>query len=118
VASIRKSDYNHTGAEAALRFRRFAHPAGARLRHPHATTGARIVTFANGMVVRELIVDIDDEAKRLVWSAISDRLTHHNASAQVFSTGDGQARVLWIPDVLPDEAAGPVGLMMEQGWSQ
>ena len=27
--------------------------------------GARIVTFANGMVVRELIVDLDDTARRL-----------------------------------------------------
>jgi hypothetical protein len=27
---------------------------------------ARIVTFANGAVVRELIVDLDDEARRLV----------------------------------------------------
>jgi hypothetical protein len=31
--------------------------------------GARIVTFANGMIVREPIVAIDDVAKRLVWSA-------------------------------------------------
>jgi hypothetical protein len=27
----------------------------------------RIVTFGNGMVVREPIVTIDDQAKRLVW---------------------------------------------------
>jgi hypothetical protein len=30
--------------------------------------GARIVTFANGLVARELIVDIDDDARRLVWA--------------------------------------------------
>jgi Polyketide cyclase / dehydrase and lipid transport len=42
--------------------------------------GARIVTFGNGMVVRELIVDLDDEARRLAWSARGGRLTHHNAS--------------------------------------
>ena len=29
---------------------------------------ARIVTFANGMVAKELIVDCDDAARRLVWS--------------------------------------------------
>ena len=28
--------------------------------------GARVVTFANGLVARELIVDVDDEARRLV----------------------------------------------------
>jgi hypothetical protein len=30
----------------------------------------RIVTFANGLVLRELIVDIDDEARRFVWAAV------------------------------------------------
>jgi len=77
--------------------------------------GARIVTFGNGMVVREPIIDVDDEAKRVVWSANSEWLTHYNASAQVFDGGDGQTRVVWIADLLPNEAAGPVGLMMEQG---
>lgn len=79
--------------------------------------GARIVTFGNGLVVREVIVDVDDEAKRVVWSATSERLTHHNASAQVFASGAGETRVVWIADVLPNEAASLVGLMMEQGMS-
>src|SRR5204862_1587626 len=30
---------------------------------------ARIVTFGNGMVLRELIVDLDDDTRRIVWSA-------------------------------------------------
>jgi Polyketide cyclase / dehydrase and lipid transport len=77
--------------------------------------GARIVTFANGIVVREIIVTIDREARRLVWSAISERLTHHNGSVQVFAGENGQTKVVWIADLLPDEAAGPIGLMMEQG---
>ena len=46
---------------------------------------SRIVTFANGMVARELIVDVDDEACRHSWSARGEPLTHHNASLQVFS---------------------------------
>ena len=77
--------------------------------------GARIVTFANGMVVHELIVDIDDHSKRVVWSAVGGQLTHHNGSAQVFANGDGESRVVWIADVLPNEAAGPIGQMMDQG---
>jgi hypothetical protein len=28
----------------------------------------RVVTFFNGAVVRELLVDLDDDARRLVWS--------------------------------------------------
>ena len=31
--------------------------------------GARIVTFANGMVVKEPIVTIDEDQRRLVWGA-------------------------------------------------
>lgn len=77
--------------------------------------GARIVTFGNGMVVREIIIDINEEARRLVWSAASERLTHHNASAQVMAGEDGKTTVVWIADLLPDEAAGLVGQMMEQG---
>jgi len=41
---------------------------------------ARVVTFANGMVARELIVDLDEAQHRLVWSAVGGRLSHHNAS--------------------------------------
>ena len=32
---------------------------------------SRIVTFANGMVVRELIVDVDDKSCRHSWSAVA-----------------------------------------------
>ena len=78
-------------------------------------TGARIVTFGNGMVVRELIVTIDDDERRVVWSAVGGSLTHHNGSAQVFSDANGLTKVVWIADLLPDEAAGAIGAMMEQG---
>ena len=77
--------------------------------------GARIVTFGNGTVVRELIVDVNDETKRVVWSVRSEQLTHHNASAQVLAGEDGQTRVIWIADLLPNEAARVIGPMMEQG---
>jgi carbon monoxide dehydrogenase subunit G len=77
--------------------------------------GARRVTFGNGMVVRELIVDVDDEARRLVWSVVGGQMTHHNASAQVFPEGAGQCRFVWIADLLPHELAPMVAGMMEQG---
>jgi len=76
---------------------------------------ARIVTFANGMVARELIVTIDNESRRLVWSAVGGSFTHHNASVQVFAQGDRQSRVVWIADLLPNELAGPIGAMIDQG---
>jgi carbon monoxide dehydrogenase subunit G len=77
--------------------------------------GARVVTFANGLVARELIVDINDEARRLVWSAVGGQMTHHNASAQVLSDGEGRSRFVWIADLLPHEMAPRVATMMEQG---
>jgi hypothetical protein len=77
--------------------------------------GARMVTFANGMVVKELIVDLDEQARRLVWSAVGGRLSHHNASAQVFADGDGRSRLVWTADLLPDELAGDIRMMMDHG---
>ena len=77
--------------------------------------GERIVTFGNGMVVREPIVDIDEKAKRVVWGAITESLTHYNASAQVFAEAGNQSRVVWIADLLPNEAAPSVEFMMDQG---
>jgi|SRR6185312_13731397 len=77
--------------------------------------GARIVTFANGMIAREIIVTIDDEAMRLVWSARSERLTHHNGAVQVFPGAGNGSKVVWCADLLPNEMAGPVALMMAQG---
>jgi carbon monoxide dehydrogenase subunit G len=78
-------------------------------------SGARIVTFGNGMVVREPIVDIDDRDRRLVWSATGGRTTHYNASVQVFASEAGGAKVVWIADLLPDEAAADIRGAIEQG---
>src|SRR5215510_12941205 len=72
---------------------------------------ARVVTFGNGMVVRELIVDLDDDARRLVWAARGGRLTHHSASVQVCDDGDGRSRLIWIADLLPNELAGDIRAM-------
>ena len=76
---------------------------------------SRIVTFANGMVVRELIVDVDDRSCRHSWSARGEPLTHHNASIQVFSEGDDKCRVVWIADLMPNEVAGTIGEMIQRG---
>lgn len=76
---------------------------------------AREVKFANGMQVRELIVSVDDAAMRVAWSAVGGRLSHHNASAQVFAEGEGRSRVVWIADLLPHELAPAIAAMIEQG---
>ena len=75
----------------------------------------RVVTFANGMVARERIIDIDDAGRRLVWSVVEGRLTHHNGSLQVFAEAGGRSRVVWIADLLPNDIAGVVAGMIDQG---
>ena len=76
---------------------------------------SRLVTFANGEVVRERIVDIDDRARRLAYAVVDWRTTHHNASFQVTPDGDGRSRLTWITDLLPDSLADLVGGFVEQG---
>ena len=76
---------------------------------------ARVVTFGNGMVARELIVDVDDEQRRVVWSVVGGRMTHHNASAQVIPEGDNRLRFVWVADLLPNEAAPAIAGMIDQG---
>ena len=75
----------------------------------------RIVTFANGLVACEAIVAIDDAARRLAWTVVGGRTSHYAASFQAFAEGEGRTRALWIVDLLPDELAGPIGAMVEQG---
>ena len=81
--------------------------------------GARVVTFANGMVARELIVDVDPERRRVAWAVVGGRLSHHNASAQVMSAGEGEekgaSRFVWIADFLPNEHAAAIATMIEHG---
>lgn len=77
--------------------------------------GARIVTFGNGLIVRESIVDINDETRRVAWSAEAEQLTHYNASNQVFTNEEGHTKVVWIADFLPHEATGFVAHMMGEG---
>jgi hypothetical protein len=75
----------------------------------------RMVTFFTGMTVRELLVDLDDEARRLVWSVREGPYTHHNGAAQVFAEDNGSTRFVWTADLLPDELAGRTAEMMERG---
>ena len=76
--------------------------------------GARIVTFGNGTVAKELIVDVDDASKRVVWSVVGGRFTHHNASVQVFADGQTKSRLVWIADLLPNDLEPAIRAMIDQ----
>jgi len=74
---------------------------------------ARIVTFHNGNVARELLVDCDDARRRLVYAVISERVKHYNASVQVIANGETRSRIIWIIDVLPNELAPYIAGQMD-----
>lgn len=69
---------------------------------------ARIVTFVNGSVAREILVDCDDARQRLVYAINNERLTHYSASVQVIADGEAKCRLVWIIDMLPNELAAYV----------
>jgi hypothetical protein len=77
---------------------------------------ARIVTFFNGAVAREILVGVDDAARRLAY-CIPEGLpgcTHHTASAEVIADGHG-CRFVWLTDVLPHGMTDLIEPMMERG---
>ena len=80
----------------------------------HLDGDARIVTFANGTVAREVLVDCDETRRRLVYAVVSERVKQHSASVQVISDGDSRSRLIWIVDVLPHEIAPYIDAQMDQ----
>src|ERR1700730_15440140 len=117
MASIRRDIYIKASAESTWAAIRDVGAVHTRLApgfvvDTRLEEGARVVTFGNGLVARETIVD---EASRLVWAVVGGRPTHHNTSLQVFADGEGRSRVVWIADLLPDELAGSIAGMIEQG---
>ena len=78
-------------------------------------SGARMVTFANGMEVREWPVSADDAERRLVYAILDHpNYKHYSAAAQVFEDGTG-SRFVWTVDFLPDDMSGMQGAAMEAG---
>jgi hypothetical protein len=80
----------------------------------HLDGEARVVTFANGMVARELLVDCDEARRRLVYAAVSERVKHYNASVRVQADGETRSRLIWIVDVLPNDIAPYIDAQMDQ----
>ncbi|GAB1820524.1 SRPBCC family protein [Herbidospora sp. RD11066] len=76
--------------------------------------GRRYLTFPDGNVVTELIVSLDDDARRFAYAVIDGArppLVHHHASFEVRPDGT----LVWTADILPDTAAGEVEIRMRYG---
>jgi hypothetical protein len=77
--------------------------------------GARMVTFGDGMVARELFLGVDHDRRRLAYAIDSERLAHHSASFQVFAADGGGSRLVWTADVLPDAMGAYLSERMDAG---
>ncbi len=77
-------------------------------------TGGRLVTFADGTVVREAILGLDPARRRVAYTVVGARFAQHAASMQILPDAAG-CRFVWWSDVLPDEHAPLVGTLMEHG---
>jgi carbon monoxide dehydrogenase subunit G len=120
MACVRKEFSIHASADTVWAAVRDVGAAHTRV-FPRVLTdvrvegNARVVTFANGLVVRELIVDLDDDRRRFAYAAVGGRTTHHNASIEVQPEGADKCRVVWITDLLPSEMAPPISDLVERG---
>ena len=74
-----------------------------------------MLTFFNGFVARELLVGLDERARRVSYASVAGQATHHGASAQAFAIDGENCRLVWITDVLPDELAEPIAATMDRG---
>jgi hypothetical protein len=75
---------------------------------------ARIVTFANGNVAREQLVDCDETRRRLVYAIANERVKHYSAAVQVIADGEARSRLVWIVDLLPHEMRPYIDGQMDQ----
>jgi carbon monoxide dehydrogenase subunit G len=79
------------------------------------STPTRRVTFANGVVADEVIVDNDDERRRLAWSVKGIKSVEHHNGVMTVLDAEGGTLVTWTADVLPAELVDRFSPMMAMG---
>ena len=76
----------------------------------------RTVTFANGMVLRERILDVDDDKRRVAYTAMdAPGTTYHHASMEIVDEGPGRCQFVWVTDFLPPEVGASITPLIEHG---
>lgn len=121
MASIRKEIALENSAERVWSALRDFHAVDKRVAPGFVTHSVpdgnrvRVLTFANGSVAREELVDSDDTRRRLVYMISNERLRHYNAGVEVFEDGRNHCRFVWTVDLLPDALAAYVSQQMDDG---
>jgi len=81
----------------------------------------RVLTFPDGHVVREQIIEVDGDRRRLAYAVVEGArpaVEFHHATFEVRPEGpEGAAasRLIWTTDVRPDSLAGLIRVRMEHG---
>ena len=120
MASIHHEIAVEVGAEqawAALRAVGAAHELFAPVLVDGQLDGdTRRVRFANGMELRERLLDIDDSRRRVAYTVLdAPGMSYHHASMQVIDAGPRHCRFVWITDFLPQEVGGNLVPLIEAG---
>lgn len=76
--------------------------------------GLRTVTFANGAVVQERLIAVDDARHRIAYAVVNGSFTHHSASMALRPAGD-KVVFVWTSDFLPDEIKPRVEALVDAG---
>ncbi len=76
---------------------------------------SRIVTFQNGSVVRERILEVDDARRLVAYSVVEARFSQHHASMQIITEGPDRSRFVWISEFLPHDFEPLVRVLVDQG---
>ena len=77
----------------------------------------RVLTMPDGTEIRELIVAVDHDTRRLAYAVVAGQklpLTYHHATFEVFADGE-RSRLVWSTDILPHAMAGAVRARTERG---
>ena len=77
--------------------------------------GDRMVRFADGGYVREMLVSCDEERSRLSYAAVGGKARFHHAAMQVIAIDARSSRLEWTTDLLPDDVAPFVAARMDAG---
>jgi hypothetical protein len=81
-----------------------------------ADADVRVVTFADGVVVHERFIELDDAERRIVYGVVGGSVhpDHDTAQMQVVPE-DGGCRFIWTRELRPDELAPGFQVAMDRG---
>jgi len=120
MASIRKEIVVDVGAEPAWdALRRVGQPHtlfAPVLTGSHLDGDVRTVHFADGKVVHERILDVDEAHRRVAYAVVEPQsMTYHHGSMEIGEAGPGRSTFIWITDFVPAEAAAGLQPLIDQG---